>query len=98
MKSKVFFAALTALLFFCVNTSAFAETPVSYVNRVADESGRVTSSNETCDTYTSIDNDMGSWWTDGDWYVVDSSVTIYTRIRVSVRFTSYFATALHSRP
>ena len=43
MKSKVLLAALTALLLFCVNTSAFAETPVSYVNRVADESGRVTS-------------------------------------------------------
>lgn len=63
------------------NVPAFAAESVPYVNRTADASGNVTSSNATCETYTVVTSGSTSW-SDG-WYVVNSEVTIGSRVSVS---------------
>ena len=75
-RSVLAFVLVIALAF-----PVFAAESVPYVNRTADASGNVTSSNATCETYTVVTSGSTSW-SDG-WYVVNSEVTIGSRVSVS---------------
>ena len=71
---------LVFALAFGGNVPAFAAS-VSYVNRTTDANGKVTETNETCTNYTVVASDTMKW-SDG-WYVVNSEVTIGSRVTVS---------------
>ncbi len=59
----------------------FAAESVSYVNRTADATGKVTEEAATCETYTVVAGDSTTW-SDG-WYAVNSNVTIDSLVTVS---------------
>ena len=63
------------------NVPAFAAESVSYVDRTADSSGKVTESAATCTDYTVVASDSTTW--SDSWYVVNTDVTIGSRVSVS---------------
>ena len=71
---------LVVALAICGNVPAFAAS-VSYVDRTADENGKVTESDATCEDYTVVASDSTTW--SSGWYVVNTDTTISSRVTVS---------------
>ena len=69
------------MLVFACAFPAFANDPVSYVNRTADANGNVTESETTFTSYTVVASDSTSW--SSGWYVVNETLTISSRITVN---------------
>ena len=69
------------MLVFACAFPAFANDPVSYVNRTADANSNVTESETTFTSYTVVASDSTSW--SSGWYVVNETLTISSRITVN---------------
>ena len=68
-----FLHLLAFVLVFACAFPAFANDPVSYVNRTADANSNVTEEEATCTDYTEVTSSLTTW--SSGWYVVDETLS-----------------------